>query len=180
MSWPAGVTAGPRVGRVLAVLLLGPLLLAACPDEDPDTTERSIEIYGVVLDWVIENRVPPPPDEEEVTPVFVESLGPEVDLQVQVELLDRFEGSGVDLRFIDARTEAVADDVEDQPVQAGGILVGVGPIPDGRTSVDVRAEIYRTVDDVEAHRFPLVRRAEGWQLLEEPTEVDPEGLVPTP
>ena len=178
---------------VPAILVAAAVALAGCSEESAGTADREIDIYVAVLSWLLEQEVPLPPqaagDEDggdgedaevvEVPPVFVESFGPGVDLQVQVELVARFEEQGYDLHFLDTRTEAVDQDEPDVPVRDEAVLVGLGPIPEG-SPVDVRAEVYRDQADLEAYRFRLARFAGSWAFVQDPTPVEPEGFVATP
>lgn len=180
-----------RLSKVVPALLVAAVVaLTGCSEESPGTADRQIEIYAAVLSWLLEKEVPLPPqapqgedgedgEAVEVPPVFVESFGPGVDLQVQVELVARFEEQGYDLHFLDTRSEAVDEDEPDVPVRDEAVLVGLGPIPEG-SPVDVRAEIYRGQADLEAYRFRLARRAGAWAFVQEPTPVEPEGFVTTP
>jgi hypothetical protein len=169
-------------GAALGVALAAALLVAGCPNgDDVDGPDRAIGIYGSVLTWVLDHEAPPPGgiEEGDQVPVFVQSLGPEIGLQVQIELVARFEDEGYQLRFIDERTEAVDEADPDLPVRAETVLVGLGPIPEG-TQVDVRAEVYHDIDDIEAYRVSLARWAGTWTLVEDPTPVEPEGFVAAP
>jgi hypothetical protein len=172
-----------RRAAMLALAVLVGVTLTACPDEAPDAVERATGVYERALAWVVDERLGPPPTDDEGEPVdrlvFVESLGPELDLQVQVELVGRFEAEGVELRFIDARTEAVLDQEPGVPVRGDGTLVGLGPIPEG-ARVDLRVEVYRHATDIEAWRLRMARRAGIWQIVDDPVEVDPEGFVTSP
>ena len=67
----------------------------------------------------------------------------------------------------------------DMPVRDDSVLVGLGPISDDQPT-ELRAELYRDLDDVTAYRFTM-RRSDGeWTLAEAPEVVDPEGLVADP
>ena len=168
----------------LAAALTGVALLAAVvagcsSDEGGGTTDRRVEIYGLVLDWLLEREEFPtvagtPTDD--VPTLFVDHLNRDIDLDVQVELLARFEDR-YDLRFVDALTEAVDEAAPRSPVREGAILLGLGSIPDTSPFV-VRAEVYRDQRDLEAYRFDLVRWGGDWVLRTEPEPVEPEGFVP--
>jgi hypothetical protein len=167
--------------RAVAAVASAGLVLAACPDEPPDTVERSIAVYGSVLSWVLDHEVPVAPavDGEPPRVVFVEHFGSDMDLQVQVELVSRFEQEGYELRFVDTRLEALDEGEDDRPVRDGGVLVGLGPIPKG-IRIEVRVEVYRSQSDIDAYRVPVAHRTGTWGLAGEPTPVEPEGFVTVP
>ena len=193
---------------MLAALALG-AVPAGCSDESSSTADRAINIYGSVLTWILDEEMPLPApaedsetalvadpdgdsddeDSDEVSateaevpdapPVYIVGLNREIGLQVQVELVSRFEERGYDLRFLDSADEALDDAEPGLPVRGGALLIGLGPVPEGRR-VDVRAEVYRRSSDLDAYRFSLARWGGVWSLVEEPTPVEPEGFVAAP
>lgn len=189
------------------VLVLG---AAACSEDSSGTADRAANVYGAMLTWVLDEELPLPApvegetdtalvteadeepgddeggrreedaeEDEDLPPVYLVGLHREISLQVQVELVSRFEARGYDLRFLDGAEEALDEAEPNVPVRDGGLLVGLGPIPEGRR-VDVRAEVYRSLADLDAYRFSLARWGGVWSLVEEPTPVEAEGFVATP
>jgi hypothetical protein len=65
------------------------------------------------------------------------------------------------------------------PVSDGGLLLGLGPVPVAGP-IDIRGEVYRTVDCVVGYRFRVGRSDETMVLIEPPQRVEPEGLVGEP
>lgn len=174
---------GRRLGAPVACLLAAVLVLLvplACSDgEGSGGTDRRVEIYGLVMDWLLEReRFPADPGEEpdETPTVFVDHLNRSIDLDVQVGLVGRFEGE-FELRFVDALSEAVDDSDPEAPVRNDGVLVGLGMIPEEPPYL-VRAEVYRERGDLDAYRFELVPSGEDWVMRSEPERVAPEGFVP--
>jgi hypothetical protein len=163
---------------LLAVAVGG--LLAGCSDgEGSDEPDRRIEMYGLVLDWVLEREEfqPAPDGEVDETPtVFVDHLNRDIDFDVQVGLVSRYEDR-YELRFVDALGEAVDEEAAQAPVRDEGVLVGLGSVPDASPFL-VRAEVYRDQRRIDAYRFELVRWAGDWVLRDEPQAVEPEGFVP--
>jgi hypothetical protein len=163
--------------RGVVVILLCGALLAGCGDDDGSRDNAVADAYIVVVEWVLsEPEFAPDPTLAEMPPVFVESLGPvEIDLDVQVEIVRRFEPV-VDIRFIDTRSEALDESAVGAPVCDGGLLLGLGPVPVAGP-IDIRGEVYRTVDRVVGYRFRVARSGETMVLIEPPERVEPEGLV---
>lgn len=154
------------------------LVLAGCAGEVASQDDRESDIYAEALAWLVAR--PDVADEGiDSPPLYIEHLGPDgISLDVQVDLIDHFDGL-VELRFVDARAEAVDESLVEMPVRDDSVLVGLGPISDDQPT-ELRAELYRDLDDVTAYRFTM-RRSDGeWTLAEAPEVVDPEGLVADP
>ena len=164
------------VRAVVAILLCG-LGLAGCGDDDRSGDSRAASAYIAVVEWVLaEPEFAFDPTLDEIPPVFVESLGPgEIDLDVQVEIIRHFEPD-IDIRFIDTRTEALDESKVGAPVRDGGLLLGLGPVP-AQAPIDVRGEVYQTLDRVFGYRFQVAQSGQTMVLIGPPEEVEPEGLV---
>jgi hypothetical protein len=163
--------------RVVAVLLCG-AALGGCGDDARNDDDRFVtDAYTVAIEWVLARpEFAPDVDLEVVPPVFVDSLGPdEIDLDVQVEIVRRFEPV-VDVRFTDTRGEALDATKDGAPVRDGGLLLGLGAVPI-TTSAEFRCEIYRSADAVVAYRFRVTREGEEMVLIEPPEPVEPEVFV---
>ncbi len=159
------------------VILLCGALLAGCADDDGGRDGGVADVYVVVIEWVLaESEFAPDPALDDRSPVYVDSLGPdEIDLDVQVEVVRHFEPA-VDVRFVDIRTEAVDESEVGAPVRDGGLLLGLGVVPvDG--PIEIRAEVYKTLDSVVGYRFRLFRSGQTMVLIEPPERVEPESLV---
>jgi hypothetical protein len=163
--------------RVVVAIVLCGALLAGCGDDDGSRDSRVADAYIVVVEWVLaEPEFAPDPTLEEMSPVFVESLGPgEIDLDVQVEIVRHFEPVA-DIRFLDIRAEALDESEAGAPVRDGGLLLGLGPVP-AEGPIDIRGEVYRTSDRVVGYRFRVTRSGQTMALIEPPERVEPEGLV---
>lgn len=167
------------LGRGVVPILVCGAVLAGCGDDGGNGDSRVVDAYIVVVEWVLaEAEFAPDPTVGEMSPVFVESLGPGVDLEVQVEIVRHFEPV-VDIRFIDTRSEALDEFEFGAPVRDGGLLLGLGPVPVAGP-IDIRGEVYRTVDRVVGYRFRVARSGQTMVLIEPPERVAPEGLVGEP
>jgi hypothetical protein len=161
---------------VVTILVCG-AVLAGCGEDGGTGDRRVVDAYIVVVEWVLaQAEFAPDPTLDEMSPVFVESLGSgEIDLEVQVEIVSHFEPV-VNIRFIDTRTEALDEFEAGAPVRDGGLLLGLGPVPVAGP-IDIRGEVYRTVDQVVGYRFRVARSGQTMVLIEPPERVEPEGLV---
>lgn len=178
-AYPGWMFRRPTLGRAIVAILLCGALLAGCGDDD-SRDSAATDAYIVVVEWVLaQPEFAPDPTLAEMPPVFVDSLGSgEIDLDVQVEIVRHFEPV-VAIRFIDTRTEALDESEAGAPVRDGGLLLGLGPVPVAGP-IDIRGEVYRTVDHVVGYRFRVGRSGQTMVLIEPPELVEPEGLVGEP
>lgn len=168
--------AGRRATAIGLALAVGAVTLAGCGDGDDDARPGQADAYTVVLDWLLARPEAGFGDDCGDEVVFVEGLGPDgIPLDVQVQLIDHYTDE-VELRFIDSREEAVDEAEETQPVHDDCVLVGLGIVPDGSV-IEVRGELYQRRDHVLGFRFDLVTGGQRWNMVEDPTPVDAEGLV---
>lgn len=162
--------------RIVALLMgIAAVTAAGCANGSASRDDRDTEIYDTALEWLLDHA-----DVEavgdDVPLVYVEHLGADsIALGVQVELIDRF-ATEAELRFVDARTEAVDESAPDAAVRDQRVLIGLGPVSDDD---EVRAEIYRSEVEVSAFRLELSER-DGWRLAGEPMPIEPVGLVADP
>ena len=143
-----------RLGALLAV---AGVLIGCLNSTDGDDTARNAAVYRSVIADVVD-RSGVVLDGEELPVVFIEAFDADgIALEVQVEVVSSF-AEQYEIRFIDHRDEALETDLEDLPVSANSILIGLGPIVlDG--TVDVRSELYLSTDVVSARPNPTL-----WQL----------------
>ena len=165
------------LGRGVVAILVSGALLAGCGSDDGSGDSGVADAYIAIVEWVLaEPEFVPDPTLDGMSPVFVESLGPgEIDLEVQVAIVRYFEPV-VEIRFIDIRTEALDESEVGAPVRGGGLLLGLGPVP-AAGPIDIRGEVYQTVDGVVGYRFRVAQSGQSMVLIEPPERVEPEGLV---
>ncbi|MCP5028442.1 MAG: hypothetical protein GY929_19365 [Actinomycetia bacterium] len=166
--------------RLVVGAVVVAVLAAGCSSDPASDASREADAYEAILRWIIDRTDDDvATGENETRLVFIDNLGPdEIPLDIQVELVARL-AEEAKLRFVDELEEAIDVDIEDRPVRDGGVLVGLGVVPD-EPPVEVRGELYLGIDDVHGWRFPLMMRAGRWELRDEPEVVDPEGLVEAP
>lgn len=162
----------------LATALVVLSLLSGCANGgEPDHTVRDAAIYrSVVIDLV--DRSQADLDPSDALPVlFIEALGANgIPLKVQVEIVAGFVDQ-YEIRFIDHRDEAIEVDLPGQPVRDQSLLVGLGDIDVDETA-EVQSELYLSVDDVRGFSYTLVGEDDGqWEVVGEPVDVEPKGLV---
>lgn len=161
-------------GALVVVICSAPLI--GCGTTSPEEV-RAADAYTTVVRWLLENESGSEPDPE--VALFFESLtADEIPLEVQVEmigLLSEFEN----VRFIDEHEEAVDIDLVGFPVHDDGLLIALGAIGPDDPPV-VRAEIYRSSDEISAFRFTLVESGSGWRVDADPEVIPVEELTGVP
>ncbi len=180
-----------RLPAALVPVLVSGLVVVwagACSDPADDRSDRDAAVYAAAIGEVITVHAIPPEDPEAVPVIYVESFDTgAIDLEVQVAVVARFLDR-YDIRFIDDLGEVVDPDLENAPVRDDLLLVGLGAITPGATDreVGVRAEVYRSLDDIDAYRMTIVfdraattEEPEQWTVEGTPEPVEPEGFVPT-
>jgi hypothetical protein len=131
----------------LAVVLVAAGVVG-CDGSDPEAMSRDAQVYVVTIRDVVAEE-PPPADPDVLPVVYVIGVGEDdiaADIQADVaaELKDE-----VDVRFADARAEALLADDDEVPVRDHGVLVAVGALaPESdEDAVDVEVEVYRSEAD---------------------------------
>lgn len=161
-------------GVLLAVICTGPLI--GCSTTSPDEI-RAAGAYTTVVRWLLVDELGDEPDPE--VALFFESLtADEIPLEVQVEMLGLL-GEFGNIRFIDAPEEAIDIDLAGFPVHDDGLLIGLGAIGPDDVPV-VRAELYRSQEEISAYRFALVDSGGGWLVDGEPEVVPVEEFTGVP
>ena len=161
-------------GWVAVVAVLG--AAAACDDgEKPPSTAAQI-VENVVRQAA--GHVPPDPDDAEALPVvYVMSRSEEpFSARVQAAVASAVNGE-IDVRFADARTEALDETRPGEPVRDHGALVAIGPLTPDEAPMVVELEIYRSVTQFSRRTVTFSRAGDDWSptsssLLEE-TDVVP-------
>lgn len=162
--------------RLTTVFALAGVLIGCASNTKVDETARNAAIYRSVIADVVDRSGVSLDDSEDQPVLFIEAFEADgITLEVQVEVVTSFIEQ-YEIRFIDDRDEALADDLEGLPVRANSLLIGLGPIVlDG--TADVRIERYLSTDAVSAYRYTLTGRDGRWSVVGSPEEIEPEGFV---
>jgi len=165
-----------HASRMAAVVAVAGALIGCVNSTDGDDTARNAAVYRSVIADVVDRSGVALDDVDELPVVFIEAFDADgIALEVQVEVVSSF-AEQYEIRFIDDRDEAIATDLDDLPVSANSLLIGLGPIVlDG--TVDVRSEVYLSTEAVSAYRYTLAGRDDRWPIVGTPEEIEPEGFV---
>jgi hypothetical protein len=160
----------------VAVVLLA-LVVAACStfgDARSEEQDRAAQVYEAVVRWFI---LAASSDDKPVVFVEPRGEGSVIGLSVQSELI-RAVDDVADVRFIDARDEALEEDDEGQlHVRDGGLLLRFGPVPETGTPVDVDVDRFVRSEGedqevvYESLRFTVEDEGESWGVVDEPESV---------
>ncbi|HEX5097084.1 MAG TPA: hypothetical protein VFX21_13750 [Acidimicrobiia bacterium] len=150
-----------RIASSAALATLGgALLFGACSDSSP-SGDREAKIVAAA----IRALVLPTNDETKVTrTVFVgapEQPG-RVSLDLQADVLnelDEFES----LRFVDARAEAIEDDLS-RRVHGDGVYLEIGPVPETGSRIVVPALHYLDRNHQSRLRLHMARSGSTWSV----------------
>jgi hypothetical protein len=148
-------------GRSAPLLLLAAgfgLALGACGDDDT-TDDPTVETTGSTLpanDDVaivtaairqVSSRGVPADDPDRTPVVYVVSVAEGgISAGIQADVVSQLRDE-VDVRFADAREEAIEESDPTAPVPDDGVLLVIGDIAEVGRPVVVAVEIYRNVDD---------------------------------
>lgn len=149
-----------RLRSVVALGLILALANAAC-DPSTETGEREAVAYTGLVKTVVGPEPFDKFDDPRDLVVWIYPLGDQpIDLDVQVEVLDRLEDYAT-VRFVDAFEEAVAEEKAGVPVLQDGVVVGLGPLPQDLS----RAQVERYESEVdEPRRFAASHEDDEWHL----------------
>ncbi len=134
--------------------------------------DRTAAIYEPILDWLLDGEPGIGGEDRAEWVLFVSSRSEDViDIDVQASVYASLDPV-VEVRFIDDRAEAVADELETEPVRDLGLLVGLGAVPPEGDTVEVYADLYRQIGQVDAWQFVVTRVDGSWELDDEPAPTD--------
>ena len=138
--------------------------------------DRAASVYRPILEWILDGEPGIGGDEPADWVLFVASRSESViDIDVQAAVYADLE-EVVEVRFIDDRAEAVDDELENRPVRDLGLLIGLGAVPPEGSTIEVYADRYREVGEVDAWQFTVSRPDGSWELVGEPAATDPRPL----
>jgi len=156
------------VTRRLPLLLAVLLLLSACTDEasPDDPNQRLVGIYSAAIPAVVIHERPDLRDETLDLVVFVATREDvTIPIEVQIGVVNELEDWAT-IRFIDDFDEALTGDDDERTVRDGGVLVQLGDVSDGTTSVTVDADRYEGTGRLLTFDLSLLRRAGEWHVDE--------------
>ena len=161
---------------MLAVVLVA-AGVAGCDGSARDEMSRDAQVYVVTIRNVVAEE-PPPADPDVLPVVYVIGVGEEdiaADIQADVaaELKDE-----VDVRFADARAEAVLADEDEVPVRDHGLLLAIGALApesdDDVADVEVEVEVYRSEADWSRVVLTVGRRSSSQWTVTSTSVVPPD------
>lgn len=164
--------------RLLTIVVWIGLCAGCTANAAARTTERDAEIYQSVIADIVDQSGSELARPDDVPLLFIEAFDADgIPLEVQVAVVAGFV-EDYEIRFIDDRDEALDIDETGQPVRAGSLLIGLGPIVMDR-SATIRSELYMSDGDVRGYHYTLTADNDGiWNVVVgSPQVVDPEGFV---
>jgi len=147
-----------RAARYIAALVGLCSVVASCTNLSPSKA-RASDVYATVI-----RSFGTQPEGEPPLKVFVEPRGEgsSISVDVQAEVVTAVEDVA-EVRFIDARAEALADDEAGAfVVRDDGILLAFGPVPNDASEVVVEVDQYIDDTNLATHRFVIHRSGEEW------------------
>lgn len=164
-----------RTRQLLPVLVLLTLVgLTACRDEPNRSTERTVGIVTATIRHVAAQRLDPDDTvvpssslvDDDLPVVFVVSVGEEqLSAGVQADVASALRDE-IDVRFSDARDEAIDADAEMEPVRDDGVLIVLNGVPKLGNPALVTVEIYKTRHEHVKLVFSVVPVGEEWEITE--------------
>ena len=153
------------MARAFIIIALMSLIVASCDEEGSEESIREADVYAAMIRELAPDPAgdPTPPTDELEHAVFAGPLVATgtIPIEVQVAVVDDLEDLA-DIRFVDHRTEALSKD-EDEKVLERGVLVLLGPVPEG-PSPTVAAVRYVDRDDFERVFVDLRGSGEEWRV----------------
>jgi len=147
-----------RAARCIAVLVGLCSVVAGCTNLSPSKA-RASDVYATII-----RSFATQPEGEPPLKVFVEPRGEgsSISVDVQAEVVTAVEDVA-EVRFIDARAEALAEDEAGAfVVRDDGILLAFGPVPNDASEVVVEVDQYIDDTNLATHRFVIHRSGEEW------------------
>jgi len=147
--------------------VLALVIISACDGGDDDELSGTARIYIAAVRSVAEAMPPDVEDREKLPVVYVVSNNAEpIAADVQAEVASVLDPDA-DVRFADAREEALDLGKPHEPVRSEGRLLTVGPVEDDAAGVDVvdlQVEIYRSDEEWSRGVVTMERSAEDWAV----------------
>lgn len=161
---------GPYCGgvvRVLCLLVVSALVLGAgCSSdraEQPEPTSRLAGVYAASIRWVVGQQEGPVDGSLPVVYV-VSSDERTVPAADQAQVVKALKDVAT-VRFADRWEDALDEDVAGQPVHDTGVLLGMGPVPEG-DPIEVPVRVYRTASDEQLVTLTLDEVGGTWTVVD--------------
>jgi hypothetical protein len=156
-----------RLLLTLTVVLVGSA--GACTDDTArgdDPNQRLIDIYSAAIPAIVTYERPDLAALDELdTVVYVAAReGVDIALDVQIGVVVALD-EWATIRFIDEFEEAIVGDESEQQVRDGGVLVQLGAVPEGVTTVELGADRYERADHLLSFELSLQRRGGEWSVV---------------
>lgn len=155
-----------RTRQLLPVLAMLALVgVAGCRDEGNKTAERTAAVVEATIRHVASQH-PLAEDAEvgDLPVVYVVSVGEEaLSAGIQADVVSALRDD-VEVRFADAREEAIDETAPTAPVKDGGVLVVLGDVPKLGNPVVVSLEIYTARHEHTKMVFSFVPSGDQWDV----------------
>lgn len=143
---------GRRSGPLtIARAVCAALALVAC-SSDPEPERATVEpanAYSAVVRWEVDQLEPVIDDAgnvEEPVIYLASGSGGTIDVHVQADVVTEI-GDAAVIRFADEARDALDESLDDEPVKDDGVLFVLHDFPPDQSTVEVRIDRYRSIDD---------------------------------
>lgn len=169
-----------RTRQLVPVLVLLALVgLASCRDEGNGSAERTAAVVEATIRHVASEHPPADAldddddasensgddgDDGDLPVVYVVSVGEEeLSAGIQADVVSALRDD-IEVRFADAREEAIDETAPTAPVKDGGVLVVLGAVPKLGNPVVVPVEIYTARHEHTKMLFSFVPSGDAWDI----------------
>lgn len=155
-----------RSRQLLPVLVMLVLVgVVACGDEGNKSAERAVAVVEATIRHVASEHPPAEGAEAGDLPVvYVVSVGEEtLSAGIQADVVSNLRDE-IEVRFADAREEAIDETAPTAPVKDGGVLVVLGEIPKLGNPAVVPVEIYTARHEHIKMVYSFVPAGDVWNI----------------
>jgi len=152
------------VRRTLVLTATVVVAVTACTGGGSNTSARPAVIYSAVIRAVLADTSHPNISSDTSVFVVADDERSPTPLEVQADIVEELHELAT-IRFVDQRVEAIDDSSPNRPVNDNGILITLGKIPSGASTVTVKAGRYFNATDTVAYRVTLKRTNAQWKPI---------------